>query len=241
MTETKPDEGTIPFQVPSTGAAAKTYYKIFGDLNNGIPPVIVLHGGPAAGHEYCLPLSKLWTTCGIPTIFYDQIGCAKSAHFPEKVYDEVFWHPDLFVAELENLIKHFRLDCGDAPGYHILGHSWGAMLGSYFASPRPTGLRRLILASGVSSGESYYTGLWKKLGQLSAETQRAVEEAIAKDNFTTPEYLAAMTEFSSTFRCRGRPYPPPLVAINDAHKIEDPTVGLTLYVGQLSRIVSRYN
>lgn len=104
-------EGTLPFHVESIDYTAHTYYKVFGDLqSSGKTPVVVLHGGPGSGHEYCLPFSRLWSLYGIPVIFYDQIGCAASTHFREKAGDEKFWHLDLFIAELRNLIKHFKLD-----------------------------------------------------------------------------------------------------------------------------------
>ena len=228
MIEDNPREATIAFKVPSTGDAAHTYYKIYGELNSRLRPVIVLHGGPGAGHEYCLPFAKLHSVCGIPTIFYDQIGCAQSSHFPHKLRDETFWHPDLFVAELNNLIKHFDLDRTDGPGYDIIGHSWGGMLAGYFASHQPTGLHRLILASATSDRDHFGAGLWKKLEQMSPEAKRTVEQAIEKDDLTSPEYLAVANEFMSTYLCRARPYPPPLLAMNMKHKKEDDTVGLSL-------------
>ena len=228
MTDDNPRAGTIPFEIPSTGQAAHTYYKVYGNLNGGPRPVIVLHGGPGAGHEYCLPFAKLQSIYGIPTIFYDQIGCAQSSHYPERLRDETFWHPDLFVAELRNLIKHFGLDRTDGPGYDIIGHSWGGMLASYFASLQPNGLHKLILASATSDREKFGAGLWKKLEQMSLEAKRTVEKAVEKDDFTAPEYLAVADEFMRTYLCRARPYPPPLLAMNTKHKIEDPTVGLSL-------------
>jgi proline-specific peptidase len=228
MTEDNPREGTIPFKIPSTGDAAHTFYKAYGDLSNGQRPVIILHGGPGAGHEYCLPFAKLHSLYNIPTIFYDQIGCAQSSHFPQKLRDETFWHPDLFVAELNNLIKHFGLDRADGTGYDIIGHSWGGMVASYFASHQPTRLRRLILASATSDRDHFSAGLWKKLEQMSPQAKSTVEKAIERDDLTSPEYLAVADEFMRTYLCRARPYPPPLLAMNMKHKIEDPTVGLTL-------------
>ena len=68
------EEGIIPFEVPSSGAEAYTYYKIYGDLKSGPPPLIILHGGPAGGHEYCLPLAKFQFLYDTSVIFYDQIG-----------------------------------------------------------------------------------------------------------------------------------------------------------------------
>lgn len=57
--------------------------KTFADLS--------LPQGPGAGHEYLAPLADLWETYGIPTVLYDQIGCGRSTHFREKIYDNEFW------------------------------------------------------------------------------------------------------------------------------------------------------
>jgi pimeloyl-ACP methyl ester carboxylesterase len=60
----------------------KTWYRIVGDLNNPAPgkfPVLLLHGGPGAPHDYIESLEALAET-GRPVIFYDQIGCGNSDH-----------------------------------------------------------------------------------------------------------------------------------------------------------------
>src|SRR5262245_50083565 len=39
-------------------------------------PLLMLHGGPGAGHNYLLPLKALADER--PVIFYDQLGCGRS-------------------------------------------------------------------------------------------------------------------------------------------------------------------
>lgn len=53
---------------------------------------------------------------------YDQIGCGRSTHLPEKLGDEAFWSVELFVRELDNLIYYLGLR---ETGFHLLGQSWG--------------------------------------------------------------------------------------------------------------------
>ncbi len=171
-----------------------------------------------------LPFAKL--SPDIPVIFYDQIGCAKSTHFRDKVGDQAFWHPDLFVAELANVIKHFDLDRVGGPGFDILGHSWGGILAAYFASQQPRGLGRLIIASASSDGELFARGFWEKTKQLSQDSQEAVNIALEKNDFTEPAYLAALAEFMNTFLCRAKPTP----AFLGQHLAEDRTLRLTMYV-----------
>ncbi|CAJ2509846.1 Uu.00g057460.m01.CDS01 [Anthostomella pinea] len=83
-------EGKAPFEIPSIAEPCFTYYKIIGDLASGAPPVVVVHGGPGAGHEYLLTFADLWWDDGLPVVFYDQIGCASSTHLPQKAGDQSF-------------------------------------------------------------------------------------------------------------------------------------------------------
>ena len=113
-------EGEIPFDAPGTSKPCKTWYKVIGDLTT--PPLVALHGGPGAGHEYMTSLTDLHDKYKIPVIYYDQVGCGRSTRFPEKNGDSSFWTFNLFLMELENLVKHFNLH---QLGFYILGQSWG--------------------------------------------------------------------------------------------------------------------
>jgi L-proline amide hydrolase len=77
-------EGTIPFDYPSAGKRCETWYKIVGDLSSGVTPLVTLHGGPGVSHDYMIQFSDLYELYGIPVIFYDQLGCARSTHLREK-------------------------------------------------------------------------------------------------------------------------------------------------------------
>src|ERR1700712_5603748 len=131
-------EGTVDFD------GSKTWYRITGDLDSPLVPLVVMHGGPGCTHDYLLRLTALLRT-GRPVIHYDQIGNGKSTHLPDA--DPGYWTPDLFVAELENLLR--QLGISDA--YHLLGQSWGGMLGAEFAVRRPAGLQRLVIADSPAS------------------------------------------------------------------------------------------
>ena len=226
MIEDSTQEGEVKFPVASIDSPCHTYYKIFGNIRSGPSPVVVLHGGPGSGHEYCLPFSKLWSLYGIPVVLYDQIGCAASTNLPQTLGDESFWQVNLFVAELENLLDHLRLNHSDGPGFHILGHSWGGRIAAAFASRRPLGLRRLILVGAPADGQLLYNGLWQLTKQLSTEAQQAIDEAVRKRDFTAPAYLAASAEFHRTFLCRADPWPPEELAMSFKH--QDSTVRRTM-------------
>jgi pimeloyl-ACP methyl ester carboxylesterase len=83
-------EGTAPFNVPGLSEPCKTWYKVFGDLatSTSKTPLIVVHGGPGACHDYLLPLVDLAPSR--PLVFYDQLGNGRSTHLPDKNGDEAF-------------------------------------------------------------------------------------------------------------------------------------------------------
>lgn len=226
-------EGSIPFEVPSRSElSCFTYYKVFGDLIGGSTPLVILHGGPGAGHEYLLPFAELWPRYGIPVIFYDQIGCGYSKRLPQTAGDQTFWNVALFVAELINVLDYFNLR--QSPGYNLLGHSWGAMLGAEFATSQPLGLRRLVLASGLASRELSSEGLELCRQDLPAETLNVMKECEAREDHDSPAYQKAMMVFYKMFLCREEPFPPELLPALQ-HLSEDRTVQGTMYVGRVTR------
>jgi proline iminopeptidase len=123
-------EGFMPF------GGTKTYYRIIGD-RTGKLPLLTFHGGPGASHSYLTSLDDL-AEQGRQVIYYDQIGCGKSA----APSDPSQWTPELFVEEAHALRKHLALD-----KFHLLGQSWGGMLAIYFAHTQPEGLVSVTLAS----------------------------------------------------------------------------------------------
>ncbi|HUJ55747.1 MAG TPA: alpha/beta fold hydrolase, partial [Gaiellaceae bacterium] len=71
-------EGTVAF--PLDGEEAQTWYRVSGELQHGDDdpaPLVVLHGGPGATHDYLLPLRDL-ARSGWSVVFYDQLGCGRS-------------------------------------------------------------------------------------------------------------------------------------------------------------------
>ncbi|MEO8030837.1 MAG: alpha/beta fold hydrolase [Gemmatimonadota bacterium] len=100
------------------------------------PPVVVLHGGPGAHHDYLLPgFDRLGN--GRTLIYYDQRGGGRSSVGREV---PVGWQEQ--VADLEALRQLWDLD-----RITLLGYSWGAMLAMLYAIQHPERVERLALVS----------------------------------------------------------------------------------------------
>lgn len=221
MAQTPTKEGRAPFPITEKyDIPCSTYYKIFGDLTTGAPPVVVIHGGPGAGHEYLLSFADLWPRYGLPVVFYDQIGCASSTHLPQAAGDKNFWRECLFIAELDNLVDHLGLR---KTGFHILGQSWGGMLGAAYAATQPEGLRRLVLASGLASWDLSMKGIEIRRRELPEEMLEVLEKYEKGGDYDNPAYKEATMTFSKTFVCRDDPLPEMLMPALQ-HLGEDKTV-----------------
>ncbi|MCJ1351872.1 MAG: hypothetical protein MMC33_001856 [Icmadophila ericetorum] len=138
-------EGEAVFDVPQAGKPCKTWYEIHGDVTprSGICPLVLIHGGPGIPSNYMIPITELASLRDIPVVRYDQVGCGKSTRLSEKMGDVSFWTVDLFLDELDNLLRH--LDIQD--NYCLLGQSWGGMLLSCHAVRQPKDLKKAIISN----------------------------------------------------------------------------------------------
>jgi L-proline amide hydrolase len=209
-------EGTVPF------CEAETWYRVTGDLRPGDAdapaPLVVLHGGPGATHDYLLSVVDLAATRAV--VHYDQLGNGRSTHYPDRGTD--FWTVDLFVRELHNLVDAL----GIADRHHVLGQSWGGFLGQEYALTHPPGLRALVLANTAASFPDFVAEANRLRAFLPPEveeTLRRHEEAGTTDD---PEYMEACLVFYGRHLCRVEW--PPEVAESFAWIDRDPTVYHTM-------------
>ena len=216
----EPREGSVGF--PLDGAEAQTWYRVTGDLRPGDAsapaPLVVLHGGPGATHDYLLSLADLADARAV--VHYDQIGNGRSTHYPDRGAD--FWTVDLFVRELHNLVDAL----GIAGRHHVLGQSWGGFLAQEYALTQPPGLRSLVLADTAASFPDFVSEANRLRALLPPEveaTLRRHEEAGTTDD---PAYMEACLVFYGRHVCRIEW--PPEVSEAFAWIERDPTVYHTM-------------
>ena len=197
-----------------------TWYRVVGDLKSSKTPVMVLHGGPGAGHNYCEPIADVLAQTGRAAVLYDQIGCGNSTHLPDKPKE--FWTPELFMEELTLLTEHL----GISNKYNIVGQSWGGMLGMQFAIQKPKGLNAMVIADSPASMEVWVSEANKLRKELPPEVEATLLKHEAAETTEDPEYIAAVDVFYSRHLCR-IPQPPYVVASFD-QLAADPTVYHTM-------------
>jgi L-proline amide hydrolase len=197
-----------------------TWYRVVGDLKSAKTPVMILHGGPGAGHNYCEPIADVLAQTGRAGVLYDQIGCGNSTHLPDKPKE--FWTPELFMEELVLLTEHL----GISNKYNIVGQSWGGMLGMQFAIQKPKGLNAMVIADSPASMEVWVSEANKLRKELPPEVEATLLKHEAAETTEDPEYIAAVDVFYSRHLCR-IPQPPYVVASFD-QLAADPTVYHTM-------------
>lgn len=210
-------EGVAPFREFSTR------YWVAGDLPadpRGPAPLVALHGGPGATHDYLLSLLDL-ADSGRAVVLYDQLGSGGSTHLPGRGAE--FWTVELFKEQLAALLRELGL----GERYHLLGQSWGGFLAQEHALTRPQGLVSLILSNTAASFPDFVAAANRLRAELPLEVEATLRRHEADETTSDPEYLAACQLFYQRHLCRLDPWPAE-VTRSFALMDEDPTVYHTM-------------
>ncbi|THU80214.1 alpha/beta-hydrolase [Dendrothele bispora CBS 962.96] len=209
-------EGTVDFIVGDK--MFQTWYIVVGDLRNNIRPLMTLHGGPGMSYVYMKSHERLYTDAEIPVVFYNQIAYRQYPESPQE-----FWTMDLYKDELDNLLTHL----GIRDNFDLLGHSWGGVLASDYASTRPhPGLKHLILTGTFASTQLYQEGAAHWLEKLSSPYREIIKEYRANPshhdkpvdpgipkrrtrcfNADSEKYVEAMEVYDGLHICNLNPWP----------------------------------
>jgi L-proline amide hydrolase len=215
------------FPEPTTEGEAdfrghRTWYRITGQLDPEAEqaPLVVLHGGPGAAHNYTLMMANL-AGRGRTVIHYDQLGCGGSTHLPEAPAD--FWTPQLFVDELRNLVQALGID----RRFHLLGQSWGGMLGPEVVLADDSGILSLSICDSPASMELWLKAANTLRGELPGDVQQTLLEHEEAGTTDSQEYAEAEKVFYDRHVCRVVPNPPE-VTDSFAQIEQEPTVYHTM-------------
>ena len=177
----------------------RVWYRIAGG-GPGVP-LLLLHGGPGAGHDYLEPMEALGDER--PVVFYDQLGCGKS-DIPD---DTALWATERFVREVEAVRQALGLE-----RLHILGQSWGGFLAIEYLLGKPSGVVSVVLANTAASAPGFAREAVKLIDGLPADIQETIRRCEAEGSFEDPQYQAATFTFYQKHLCRlPLPWPDPVM------------------------------
>jgi len=177
----------------------KIWYVIYGAEKTGTP-LICIHGGPGATHNYLLTINEL--AKDRPVVFYDQLGCGLS----DKPDNESLWTVERYTSELETLIKHL--------GYtevFLLGQSWGAMLAIELYFTKSVKVKGMILSGACVSPALFVKGARSYLPMLSDIFRNVILDCEDRKDFNNESYTEAMNYYYNRHLCRTNPWHPLLL------------------------------
>lgn len=180
----------------------RIYWRRFG--NGPKTPLLTLHGGPGAAHNYLLSMRALATDR--PVIFFDQLGCGKA----DAPANDDIYTIQRSVEELDAVRKALRLD-----RVILYGHSWGTLLAiEYLCQKRGAGVEKLILAGALSSVPQASAGMRRLIASMPGDYGKKLSGLEKAGKMQTPEYAALAQQFYDRFVLRVPPTPDALASFD---------------------------
>ncbi|MCX6157580.1 MAG: proline iminopeptidase-family hydrolase [Ignavibacteriae bacterium] len=177
----------------------KIWYIIYGAEKSGTP-LVCIHGGPGATHDYLLTINEL--DGDRPVVFYDQLGCGRS----DKPDNDSLWTVERYTKELGTLIKHL--------GYtevFLLGHSWGTILATELYFTKSVKVRGMILSGACISPDLFVKGARSYLSALPDNYRKVISNCEKIKDFNNASYTEAMNYYYNLHLCRTTPWHPLLL------------------------------
>jgi proline iminopeptidase len=184
----------IPIQTPA--GEFKVWTKRFG--NNPRVKILLLHGGPAATHEYMECFESFFPKQGFEFYEYDQLG----AYYSDQPKDKSLWVLDRYVEEVEQVRK--AIHGADASNFFLLGNSWGGILAMQYSLKYQANLKGMIIANMMASCPDYGKYAEEVLSkQMDPDVLAEVRALEAKGNFANPRYMELLKpNFYTAHLCR---------------------------------------
>ena len=191
----------IPVKTPS--GEFKVWTKRFG--NNPTIKVLLLHGGPAAGHEYMECFESFFPKEGFEFYEYDQLG----ASYSDQPKDSSLWTIERYVDEVEQVRK--AIDA-DSTNLYVLGNSWGGILGMEYALKYQQNMKALIVADMMASCPDYGKYADEVLSkQMDPKILDEIRDIEKRNDYNNPRYMELlMPNFYKEHLCRLAEWPDPV-------------------------------
>jgi proline iminopeptidase len=158
-------------------------------------PLLLLHGGPGAGHNYLEPMGALGDER--PVILYDQLGCGRA----DSPADEKIYTIQRAVDEVDAVRKALGLE-----KIVLFGNSWGSMLAiEYLCQGRGAGVEKLVLSGALASVPQTVAGMQRLIAALPDGKGQRLHELEAANQEASPEYQDIVKLFYDTHLCRADP------------------------------------
>jgi proline iminopeptidase len=188
--------------VSVNGYTVKVY-----SFGTGDETLLCLNGGPGLPCDYIRDCHSWISDKGYKVIAYDQLGCGLS----DKPKDKQLWNVKRYANELNTIIEALNLK-----NIHLLGQSWGTILGLEYVVTYPNVVKSMIMDNGVSDVPHLISELNRLREALGSETVKMMLRHEAEGTLDHPEYQAAITILNYRHVCRLDEWPESIHAsLND--------------------------
>lgn len=161
--------------------------KIYVRTEGSGHPVVIVNGGPGAGHTVFLGWFDFLKAQGFQLVFFDDIGRGRSTRKIEGKFT-----PQMTVDDIEAVRKYLNAD-----KITVMGHSYGGIPTMQYALQYPQHVEKLIMLNASYDTKSHqmnadhyihlvrtmYPKKWKKLEALHANGVKASDEAYDSELF----------------------------------------------------------
>lgn len=138
--------GVTMVPIEADGGPYKVWIKRTG--NNPKLKLLLLHGGPAFGHDYMEAFDSFLPATGTEFYQYDQLGSGWS----DRPDNDALWTIERYVDEVDQVRAAIG---GDAGNFCLLGQSWGGMLAIEYALAHPDKVKCLVISNMMASIPAY--------------------------------------------------------------------------------------
>ncbi|MCP4473528.1 MAG: proline iminopeptidase-family hydrolase [Gammaproteobacteria bacterium] len=161
--------------------------------------LLLLHGGPGTPCNYLRDSHfPFYSDKGLKVVTFDQLGCGESS----QATDPSLWHIERFVEEMEQVRKALNIDT-----MHLLGHSWGALLGLDYCLKYPDRVQSFVIANGGFNMPAIREEFKRCRLSLGERTHRMMTLREAEGTISHPEYQAAITLLTYRYMCQLEEWP----------------------------------
>ncbi|MCI4365305.1 MAG: proline iminopeptidase-family hydrolase [Thermoplasmata archaeon] len=173
----------------------RLFYRLRGKPEKGT--VLLVHGGPSAGHVLLLPFADL-AQFGYRVVWYDQSGCGRS----QRPWDPANYTLPRRADEAEGVRRALGLG-----KVHLNGTSFGVPIALETALRHPSGLLSLSLSDGFSSTKELYDDERRHFAEAPKRIRSIIERFESQGDLKDARYLKARKEYESLPRhtSEGRP------------------------------------
>ena len=180
----------------------RVWTKRFG---NSPIKVLLLHGGPAATHEYMECFESFFPQAGIEFYYYDQLG----SYYSDQPEDDRLWTVERFVEEVEQVRQALGLN---KENFFLLGNSWGGLLAMEYALKYQQHLKGLIICNMTADFGKYEAYNKQLRSQLPAWLLDTLQYYESRGMYQHPRYQQLVFEhYYRKHICRLEEWPEPVV------------------------------